>query len=171
MRSWLLYIPAGRIEIYTHMNYQLATINRSWDSTLDKNVNLVYGRTDVRSYARTDNLNALCPGGPRPRGHKNAYWTNVRISVHMTTSAHVSKFANMQINTYVCKSVYLKTAFNLLSITCTSYKRRLTLFHLYYGLYNYWLLRHWIWCGIPHMKFPYKTPLAQMWHVCYWQGW
>ena len=36
MRSWLLYILAGLIEIHTHMKYQLATINRSWDSTLDK---------------------------------------------------------------------------------------------------------------------------------------
>ena len=42
MRSWLLYIPAGLIEIHPHMKYQLAIINRSWDSTLDKNLNLVY---------------------------------------------------------------------------------------------------------------------------------
>ena len=45
-----MYIPAGLIEIHPHMKYQLATgssaINRSWDSTLDKNLNLVYGRTD-----------------------------------------------------------------------------------------------------------------------------
>ena len=61
MRSWVLYIPAGLIEIHIHMKYQLATINRSWDSTLDKNVNLVYGRMDVRTYTRTDSPNALCP--------------------------------------------------------------------------------------------------------------
>ena len=35
----------------------IATINRSFDSTLDKNLNLDKGRT----YARTDNPNALCP--------------------------------------------------------------------------------------------------------------
>ena len=38
-RSWLLYIPAGLIEIHPHMKHQLATINRSWDSTLDTNLN------------------------------------------------------------------------------------------------------------------------------------
>ena len=69
MRSWLLYIPAGLIEIHPQMKYQLATINRSWDSTLDKNLNLAYGRTDGRTCARTDNPNALCP--LRSRGHKN----------------------------------------------------------------------------------------------------
>ena len=47
--------PADLIEINPHMKYQLATINRSWN--LDKNVNLVYGRT----YRRTDNPNALRP--------------------------------------------------------------------------------------------------------------
>ena len=36
----LVYIPAGLIEIHPDMKYQLATINRSWDSTLDKNLNL-----------------------------------------------------------------------------------------------------------------------------------
>ena len=45
MWSWLLYIPAGLIEIHPKMKYQLATINRAWDSTLDKNLNLVYGCT------------------------------------------------------------------------------------------------------------------------------
>ena len=69
MRSWFLYIPAGLIEIHPQMKYQLATINRSWDSTLDKNLILVYGRTDGRTYARTDNPNALSP--QRPQGHKN----------------------------------------------------------------------------------------------------
>ena len=37
---WLLYIPAGLIEIHPDMKYQLATVNRSWDSTLDKTLNL-----------------------------------------------------------------------------------------------------------------------------------
>ena len=46
MRSWLLYIPAGLIEMHPQMKYQLATINMSWDYTLDKNLNLVYGWTD-----------------------------------------------------------------------------------------------------------------------------
>ena len=32
--------------------YQLATINRSWDSTLDKNLNLVFGLMDVRTYGQ-----------------------------------------------------------------------------------------------------------------------
>ena len=45
MRSWLLYIPADPIEIYPQMKYQLPTINRSWDSTLAKNLNLVFGWT------------------------------------------------------------------------------------------------------------------------------
>ena len=40
MRSWLLYIPAGLIEVHPHMKYQLATISRTEDSTLDKNGNL-----------------------------------------------------------------------------------------------------------------------------------
>ena len=66
MRSWPLYFPASLIEIHPHMKYQLATINRSWDSTLDINVNLVYGRTHIRT-TRT----FYAPGGPRPRGHKN----------------------------------------------------------------------------------------------------
>ena len=39
IRSWLLYIPTGLIELYPHIKYQLATINRSLDSTLDKNLN------------------------------------------------------------------------------------------------------------------------------------
>ena len=38
--SWLLHIPAGLIEIHPHIKYQLATINISSDSTLDKNVKL-----------------------------------------------------------------------------------------------------------------------------------
>ena len=42
------------------MKSQLATIKRSWDSTLDKNLNLVYGQMDIQTYARTDNPNALC---------------------------------------------------------------------------------------------------------------
>ena len=68
MRSWLFYIPAGLIEVHPHMKYQLATINRSWDSTLDKNLNLVHARTYVHTHVRkTQTLYA--PGGPRPRGH------------------------------------------------------------------------------------------------------
>ena len=35
------------------MKYQLATMNRSWDSTLDKNLNLVYGLTDRHTQVRT----------------------------------------------------------------------------------------------------------------------
>ena len=35
-----LVYTAGLTEIYPHMKYQLATINRSWDSTLAKNLNL-----------------------------------------------------------------------------------------------------------------------------------
>ena len=47
------------------MKYQLSTIN--WDSTLDKNLNLVYEWTDVRT---TGTLYA--PGmGLRLRVHKN----------------------------------------------------------------------------------------------------
>ena len=34
------YILAGLTEIHPHMKYQLATINTSWDSILDKNLNL-----------------------------------------------------------------------------------------------------------------------------------
>ena len=33
-----MHIPAGLIEIHPHV--KLATINTSWDSTLDKNLNL-----------------------------------------------------------------------------------------------------------------------------------
>ena len=39
------------------MKYQLATINRSWDSTLDKNLNVVNGQTYVQTYA--------CKGQPK----------------------------------------------------------------------------------------------------------
>ena len=56
MKSWLFFIPAGHIEIHPHVKYQLAIINRSWDSTLYKNLNLVFGRTDVRM----DNPNDVC---------------------------------------------------------------------------------------------------------------
>ena len=58
MRSWLLYIPAGVIEIHPQMNYQLAT------KVLDKTFNLVYGWT----YARTDNPNALWPRRTKAMG-------------------------------------------------------------------------------------------------------
>ena len=68
---WLLYILAGLIKIYPHMKYQLATVNRSWESTLAKTLNLVFGRADERPNARTDNPNALYSSGPRPWGHKN----------------------------------------------------------------------------------------------------
>ena len=61
------------------MKYQLATINRSWDSILDKNVNPGL-RMDVRTYAPTDNPNALCPRRAevaRGGGHKiNGQVTN-----------------------------------------------------------------------------------------------
>ena len=52
----LVYIPAGLIDTFSY-EYHFATINRSWDSTLDKNLNLVYRRMD----GRTHNTNALCP--------------------------------------------------------------------------------------------------------------
>ena len=52
------------------MKYQLATVNRAWDSTMDKNLSLVYGRIDVRT-ART----LYAPSGPRPRGHTNQEWS------------------------------------------------------------------------------------------------
>ena len=35
-----MYIPAGLVTIHPHMKCQLGTINRSLDSTLDKNLNL-----------------------------------------------------------------------------------------------------------------------------------
>ena len=38
--SWLLYVPAGLIEIYPRIKYQIAIMNRICDSTLDKNLNL-----------------------------------------------------------------------------------------------------------------------------------
>ena len=38
--SWLLYVPAGLTEIHPYIRYQFAAINRTWDSTLDKNLNL-----------------------------------------------------------------------------------------------------------------------------------
>ena len=44
-----MYTPADLIEIYPHKKYQLANINRSRESILDKNLNLVYGRTDSTS--------------------------------------------------------------------------------------------------------------------------
>ena len=34
-----LVFPAGLTEIHPHMKYQLATISRTYDSTLDKNLN------------------------------------------------------------------------------------------------------------------------------------
>ena len=45
--------PGGLIVIHPYMKYQLATINRSCDSTLDKNLNLVYGQMDGRTDVRT----------------------------------------------------------------------------------------------------------------------
>ena len=42
MRSCLLYIPAGviKVHVHPHLKYQFATISRTYDSTLDKNLNL-----------------------------------------------------------------------------------------------------------------------------------
>ena len=54
MMSWLLYIPAGLIEIHPHIKYDLATIIRFWDSTLAKNLNLVYGWMYVRTSAQPE---------------------------------------------------------------------------------------------------------------------
>ena len=76
-RSWLLYILAFLIEIHPHMKYQLVTINRSWDSTLDKNLNLVYGQTYVHKSTEvrtstdgcTDYEQPECSMPPAGRGH------------------------------------------------------------------------------------------------------
>ena len=71
--SWLLHIPAGLIYILV-LNINLLSIIHvgleilPWTKILTWSSN---GRTDVHTYASSDNPNALCPGGPRPLGHKN----------------------------------------------------------------------------------------------------
>ena len=71
-RSWLLYIPAGLIEIYPHMKYQLPTINRSWDSTLAKDLNLVFWQMDGCTCTHIWKIRTLyLPGRPRLCRHKN----------------------------------------------------------------------------------------------------
>ena len=55
MRSWLLYIPAGLVD--PHMKYQLATINRSWDSILHWTKILPWSRgrrTYIRTYSQSE---------------------------------------------------------------------------------------------------------------------
>ena len=74
-----MYIPAGLIEIYHQIKYQLANTNRSWDSTLDKNLNLVF--TDVRTYGQLEDSmpwRAEAVGG----GHKNPP-CGVKLSVFL----------------------------------------------------------------------------------------
>ena len=59
MRSWPLYIPAGLRDTSSY-EISISTINRSWGSTVDKNLNPVYLRTD---YAGQDYAT-------RTQGHK-----------------------------------------------------------------------------------------------------
>ena len=63
MTSWLLYITAGRIEIYPQMKYQLPIINRSWDSTLAKQI-LTGLWTDWRTYGKPEPSMPLEGQGP-----------------------------------------------------------------------------------------------------------
>ena len=125
MRSWLLYILAGLIEIYSQMKYQFATINRSWCSTLDKNLNVVYGRTGTygRTYARTDNPNAPCPRwteaaggiktafGAKRMPKQNAISNSKSISIlgiPITDFRHNGKCNTAH---FMKKSMHLKTGF------------------------------------------------------------
>ena len=59
----LVYSFNGLIAIHLHVKYQLATINRSWDSTLDKHLNLIYGWTHVGQPERSMPLAGQGRGG------------------------------------------------------------------------------------------------------------
>ena len=110
MRLWLLYIPAGLIEIHPHMKYQLPIINSSYDSTLDKNLNLGYGRTDIRT---TQKLYA--PSGPRPRGIKK-YAPMYIIKPHSKRKLCVSGYPTMP-RIFTSNPIFLKDFRGFLGIT------------------------------------------------------
>ena len=61
--TWVF--PGSQYFANLDMKYQPATINRSWDSTLDKNLNLVYRRMDVCMYGQPE---CFMPRGPRAQG-------------------------------------------------------------------------------------------------------
>ena len=62
MRSWLLYIPAGLIEIHPHMKYQLAITNRSWFLPWTK---ILTWSTDIGTHGKPE---GSVPPADRGRG-------------------------------------------------------------------------------------------------------
>ena len=114
MRSWLLYIPAGLIEIHPHMEDQLATINKSWDSSLDKNHNLVY----IRTYGRETRM-LYAPNGPRQRGHIQIKLLPTTQVLHFQVCQYITCMASVVVHECCCcgeslVSTYLTREWNVL---------------------------------------------------------
>ena len=72
MRSWLLYIPAGLIEIHPHMKYQLAITNRSWFLPWTK---ILTWSTDIRTHGKPE---GSVP--PADRGRRDIKTVEVAIA-------------------------------------------------------------------------------------------
>ena len=89
---------------------QLATIKRSWDSTLDKNLNLVYGWMYRPTHVRTTPT-LYAPGGPRPRGHKNYRFPSKPESLQSTILFILSIAAAILTQTNVMKISFLSIHF------------------------------------------------------------
>ena len=90
MRSWLLYILAGLIEIYPPMKYQLVTINRSWDSTLAKNLNLVFGEMDGCTYGQPERTVQGCRGIKMWHYSKAAFWYEICMTAYTCSKRNKS---------------------------------------------------------------------------------